>query len=63
MIVLDGEIKHLVLFDYELIDKTYDNIKYLISKSSGITNSINQNFGKIRIDSYSSLPIKKLLTF
>ena len=35
MIVLDGEIKHLVLFDYELIDKTYDNIKYLISKSSG----------------------------
>ena len=63
MIVLHGEIKHLVLFDYELIDKTYDNIKYLISKSSGITNSINQNFGKIRIDSYSSLPIKKLLTF
>ena len=33
--------------------------KYLISKKSGITNSINHNFGKIRIDSYNSLPFKK----
>ena len=30
---------------------------------SDITNSINHNFGKIRIDSYNSLPIKKLLAF
>ena len=27
-----GKIKHLVLFDYELLDKICDNIKYLISK-------------------------------
>ena len=44
-------------------DKICDKIKYLISKNSGITNSINYNFGKIRIDSYNSLPIKKMLTF
>ena len=30
---------------------------------SGITDSINHNFGKIRIDSYNSLPIEKILTF
>ena len=33
------------------------------SEKSVITNSINHNFGKIRIDSYNSLPIKKTLTF
>ena len=37
--------------------------KYLRSKKSGITNSINHNFGKIRSDSYNSLSIKKILTF
>ena len=31
-------------------------------KKSGITNSINYNFGKIKIDSCNSLPIKKILT-
>ena len=30
--VLDGEIKHLVLFDYELFDKICDRIKCLVSK-------------------------------
>ena len=35
----------------------------ILCKKSGITNSINHNFGKIRIDSYNSLPIKKILTF
>ena len=38
-------------------------IKYLISKKSGVTNSISYNFGKIKIDSYNSLPIKKISTF
>ena len=40
-----------------------DKIKYLIIKKSGTPNTINHNFGKIRIDSYNSLPIKKILTF
>ena len=64
IIALDGKNKHLILFDYRLLNKICDKIKYLISKKSGITNSINHNFGKIRIDSYnSSLPIKKILAF
>ena len=58
-----GEFKHLVLFDYGLFNKICDKIKYLISEKSGITDIINHNFGKIRIDSYHSLPIEKILTF
>ena len=59
MISLEGKIKHLVLFDYGLFDKIFDKFEYLISKKNGITNSINNNFGEIRIDSHNSLPIKK----
>ena len=47
--VFDGEIKHLVLFDYGLFHKICDRIKYLISEKSGITDSISQSFRKIRI--------------
>ena len=63
IILLDGKMKHLILFDYGLFNKICDKIKYLTNKKIGITNSINHNFGKIRIDSYNSLPIKKILTF
>ena len=59
IISLDGKIKHLILFNYGYFNKICDKIKYLISKKSGIANSINHNFGKIKIDSYNSLPIKK----
>ena len=54
--ILDGEIKHLVLFDHELFDKICDRI-------TDITDSINHNFRKIRIYSYNSLPIEEILTF
>ena len=63
VISLDRKIKHLVLFDYELFDKVCDKIKYLISKKIGITNSINHKFGKTRIHSHNSLPIKKKINF
>ena len=63
IISLNGKIEHLILFYYGLFDKICDEMKYLISKKSGITNSINQNFGKIRIDSYNSLRIKKYWLF
>ena len=63
IMVLDGKNKHLVLFDYGMFDKICEKIKYHISKKSGITNSINCNFGRIRIDSWNSLPVKKILTF
>ena len=57
IMVLDGKTKHLVL-----LDKICDKIKYLISEKSCITNSIYYNFGKIKIDSYNYLPIKKIST-
>ena len=53
----------LILFDHGLFDKICDKIKYPISEKSGITDSINHNFRNIRIDSYNSLPIEKILTF
>ena len=60
IMVLDGKIKHLALFDYRLFDKICNKIKYLIiKKRSGITNSINHSFGRIKIDSYNSLPTQK----
>ena len=47
--VLDGEIKHLALFDTGLFDKFCDKIKYLMGEKSGSAYSINHNFRKIRI--------------
>ena len=58
-IKIHDKIRYLVLFDYSYCDKICDKIKYLISEKSGITDSINHNFGRIRIDSYNSLPIEK----
>ena len=58
IIFLDGKMKHLILFDHGFFNKICDKIKYFISRKSGITNIINHNFGKIRIDSYNSLPRK-----
>ena len=52
-IKVHDKIRYLVLFDYS----------YLISEISGITDSINHNFERFRIDSYNSLPIEKILTF
>ena len=58
-----GKFRHLVSFDNEWFDKICDKIKYLVSEKIGNTDSINHNFGKIRIDSYNYLPIEKILTF
>ena len=43
--------------------KICDRIKYLITEKIVITDSANHNFARIRIDSYNSLPIEKILTF
>ena len=61
--VCGSEFRHLVLFDNGLFDKIFDKIKYLISEKCGIADSINYNFGEIRINSYNYLPIEKILTF
>ena len=53
-------VRYLVLLEYNEI---YDKIKYFVSKKSGITNNIDRNFARIRIDSYNSLPIERILTF
>ena len=63
---IDGFIKThngfrcLILFDYGWFNKIYNKI---ISEKSGITDSINHNFAKIRINSYDSLHIEKVFTF
>ena len=44
-------------------DEICDSIKDLISEESGITDSINYNLERIRIDSYNSSSIEKILTF
>ena len=63
IIALDGKTKHLLLFDYGLFDKIFDKIEYLMSTKSSITDSIDQNYGQIRIDSYNSLLIQKIIIF
>ena len=54
-----GKFRYLVLFDHGLFGKICDKIKYLINEKCGTTDSTNQNFGQIRIDSYNSLSIEK----
>ena len=58
-----NKIKYLVLFGIGFYNEILDRIKYVISKKGGITDSINHNFEKIRINLYHSLPIEKILTF
>ena len=52
-------IRYLAIFDYEQYDAIYNRINYLISAKSGITDSINYNFARIRIDSYNASPVEK----
>ena len=49
------KFRYLVLFDYRFCDK--------ICEKSGITDKINHNFKRIRIDSYDSLPTEQILSF
>ena len=46
-----------------MLDIICDKIKFLISKKCDIRNNINYNYGNIKIDSYNSLPTKKILIF
>ena len=39
-----------LLFEFGLFDKNCDKIRYLIIEKSGATDSINHNFGKIKIN-------------
>ena len=56
-------VMELVLFDCSWCDEICDGIKYVISEKSRVTDSTNHHFSIIRIDSYDSLPILKMLNF
>ena len=60
--IYDG-IRYLVILDHSWCDKICDSIKYHKYEKSDITDSINHNFARIRIDPCNSLPIEKVLTF
>ena len=60
--IYDG-IKYLVLLGPEQYYAIYNSIRYLISAKSGLKDSINHNFARIRIDSHNSLPVEKTLIF
>ena len=61
--ICGGEIRYFVLFDYGWFDNICDGVKYLISEEIDITDIVNHNIGKIRIDSYNYLPIEKEIDF
>ena len=66
LLIFDGknyEIRHLLLIGHVWHHEICDRIGYLKSEKSGITDSINHNFARIRIVSYNSLPTEKILTF
>ena len=56
-------IRYLVLFSRGWYDAIYSGIRYLINEKRGVTDSINHNFARIRINSYNFWPIEKILTF
>ena len=58
--IFDGTI-YLTLFSTEIYDAIYDGIRYLISLKSGITCIFSYYFTKIKVNSYDSLPIEKIL--
>ena len=53
--IYDGT-RYLVLFGSEKYDYTCSRIRYLISVKSGITYIISNNYAKIKVESFSSLP-------
>ena len=43
-------------------DFFYNRIRYLIGVKSGITYVISHNYAEIKVNSYNSLPLEKMLT-
>ena len=60
--VYDG-IKYLVLFGPKKYDAICNRIRYLRSQKSGIAYVISDNYVRVKIDSYDSLPLEKILAF
>ena len=41
----------------------YNRIRYLLCQKSGIIYVISHNYARIKVDSYDSLPLWKILTY
>ena len=52
---------HLVLFGPEIYGAIYNRIRYLISLKSSVAYIFSQYYAKIKVDSYASLPLEKIL--
>ena len=59
--IYDGT-RYLTLFSSEIYIAINDRIRYLISLKSGITYIFPHYFPKVKVDSYDSLLIEKILT-
>ena len=59
--IYDGN-RYFTLFGSEKYDAIYNRIRYLVSLKSGITYFLSHYFAEIKLDSYGSLPIEKILT-
>ena len=55
--------RYLLLFGDEKYDFIYIMIRYLIGGKSGITYVFSHNYAKVKVDSYDSLSLEKMLTF
>ena len=53
--------RYLVLFDPEIYDAIYNEIRYLLSLKSGIPQAISHNYAKIKMDSDDSLALEKII--
>ena len=62
IITIYDETRYLTLCGYEKYDTIYNRIRYFASLESGITYIFCHYFAKIKVDSYGSLPIEKILT-
>ena len=57
--MMELDIQYYLVLDYDVI---YNRIRYLVSEKTGLTDNINDNYARIRIDSFNSLPRDKTLT-
>ena len=55
--------RYLVLLGAEKCNLIYTRKRYLIAVNSGITYVITDNYAKIKVDSYDSLPQEKNINF
>ena len=54
--------RYVILFE-EKCRSIFDRIRYLIGEKSSITYGISRNNSKLKVDSYDSLPLEKMLIF